>query len=389
MGDGGRVLTTDFAPEMLEAARRNGERRGLSNVEYQVMDAERMQLDDDSVDGVVCRWGYMLMADPAAALAETRRVLRDGGTLGFAVWQTPDRNPWAAIPGMVLVQRGHMPPPEPGAPGIFAMGDRGRVEELVTGAGFGEPRIEELTFEWRYGASDVWDTLNRLAGPLAAVIKELSEDEQQATRAAIEDALEQFRDGERRARAGGLLGRGDGLTCARSGSPSAGLHRPGRAGSSPTSASTRTSPRCSAPRSSASRTGSPSATAWARGGRCGSGRTAPFEETVTQFEPDELIEYRITKGTPLRDHVGVMRFTPAAGRRHPPRLPDPDRVARARAWRRSSRRPSAAQPHAGPGQGRRAALSDVRAPAEPDPPDHRSAARAAALAGGSGLARRS
>ncbi len=46
--------------------------------------------------------GYMLMADPAAALSETRRVLRDGGTLAFAVWQTPDRNPWAAIPGMTL-----------------------------------------------------------------------------------------------------------------------------------------------------------------------------------------------------------------------------------------------------------------------------------------------
>ena len=40
------------------------------------MDAERMDLDDDSVDGVLCRWGYMLMSDPATALAETRRVLR-------------------------------------------------------------------------------------------------------------------------------------------------------------------------------------------------------------------------------------------------------------------------------------------------------------------------
>ena len=45
------------------------------------MDAEKMDLEDDSVDGVICRWGYMLMADPAAALAETRRVLRDGGRL--------------------------------------------------------------------------------------------------------------------------------------------------------------------------------------------------------------------------------------------------------------------------------------------------------------------
>jgi SAM-dependent methyltransferase len=197
VGEEGKVLITDFSPEMLEAARRNGERHGLANVDYRVLDAERMDLDDDSFDAVVCRWGYMLMADPAAALKETRRVLREGGTLAFAVWQTPDRNPWAAIPGMTLVQRGHMPPPEPGAPGIFAMGDRDRIAQLVTGAGFAEPEPEELTFEWRYAADDLWDTLTRLAGPLAAVINELPEDERQATRAAIEEGLEQYRaDGE-------------------------------------------------------------------------------------------------------------------------------------------------------------------------------------------------
>ena len=193
VGESGKVLCTDFSPEMVEAARRNGERRGLSNVEYRVLDAERMDLDDDGVDGVISRWSYMLMADPAAALKETRRVLRDGGTLAFAVWQTPDRNPWAAIPGMTLVQREHMPPPEPGAPGIFALGDPDRIVGLVTGAGFGEPRLEELTFEWHYAGDDLWDTLNRLAGPLAAVIKELSEEEQQATRAAIEEGMQQYR----------------------------------------------------------------------------------------------------------------------------------------------------------------------------------------------------
>ena len=193
VGEEGKVLCTDFSPEMVEAARRNGERAGLSNVDFRVLDAERMELDDDSFDGVLCRWGYMLMADPAAALAETRRVLRDGGTLAFAVWQTPDRNPWAAIPGMTLVQRGHMPPPEPGAPGIFAMGEADRVRELVTGAGFGDPTVEELTFEWRYGADDLWDTLTRLAGPLAAAIEKLPEDEQRETRKAIEEAMADYR----------------------------------------------------------------------------------------------------------------------------------------------------------------------------------------------------
>jgi SAM-dependent methyltransferase len=196
VGDEDRVICTDFAPEMIEAARRNGERSGVANVEYRVLDAERMDLDDDSIDGVLSRWGYMLMADPAAALGETRRVLRPGATLAFAVWQTPDRNPWAAVPGMVLVQRGHMPPPEPGAPGIFAMGDADRIRELVTGAGYDEPRLEELTFEWHYAADDVWDTLTRLAGPLARVINALPEDEQASTRAAVEESLDDYRQGD-------------------------------------------------------------------------------------------------------------------------------------------------------------------------------------------------
>ncbi len=36
----------------------------------------------------------------------------------------------------------------------------------------------------------------------------------------------------------------------------------------------------------------------------------PFEETVTVFEPHSRIEYRITKGSPLSDHLGVMTFAP-------------------------------------------------------------------------------
>ncbi len=194
VGDGGRVMSTDFAPEMVAAAHRIGDGLGLANVEYRVLDAERMDLDDDSVDAVVCRWGYMLMADPAAALSESRRVLRDGGPLAFAVWASPERNPWAALPAMTLVQRGHLPPPEPGAPGIFAMADPDRIRALVAGAGFGEPELEEITFDFRYADfDDFWDVLIRIAGPLARAIEALSEEERQATREAIEESIAPFR----------------------------------------------------------------------------------------------------------------------------------------------------------------------------------------------------
>jgi ubiquinone/menaquinone biosynthesis C-methylase UbiE len=188
------VISSDFSPNMVDVARRNGEARGLTNVDYRVLDAEKMDLDDDSVDGVVCRWGYMLMADPAAALKETKRVLRDGGRLAFAVWLTPDRNPWASVAGMTLVQRGHRPPPEPGAPGMFSMGDPVRIRELVKGAGFGEPELEEIAIEFRYADfDDFWDAIVRMAGPLARTLNALSDNELQATRVAIMENIAPFR----------------------------------------------------------------------------------------------------------------------------------------------------------------------------------------------------
>jgi uncharacterized protein YndB with AHSA1/START domain len=43
------------------------------------------------------------------------------------------------------------------------------------------------------------------------------------------------------------------------------------------------------------------------------GPLPPFEETVTEFVPAKRIVYRITKGSPLRGHVGVMEFASAPG----------------------------------------------------------------------------
>jgi SAM-dependent methyltransferase len=190
VGDEGRLISTDFAPQMVDAARRRGEALGLGNVEYRVMDGERMDREDGSVDGVLVRFGYMLMADPAAALRETRRVLRDGGRVSFAVWALPEQNQWAFIPGRVMVERGLMPPPEPGAPGIFAMGDPERIRELVTGAGFGEPSIEQVAVKWPYSSPDGhWEKTIRLAAPIAEALKPVSPEEQDQVRAAVAEEV--------------------------------------------------------------------------------------------------------------------------------------------------------------------------------------------------------
>ena len=196
VGESGRVIITDFASEMVAAARRRAEELGVENTEFRVLDAERMDLETDSVDGVLCRWGYMLMIDPAAAFAETRRVLRTGGRLAFSVWATPERNPWASLVGRVLLTQGHIPPPDLEAPGIFAMADPGRIRGLVVGAGFAEPEIEELSFRWTFAdRDDYWRFLTETAGAISPVLQALPPAVQALVREQVHEAAEPFRSG--------------------------------------------------------------------------------------------------------------------------------------------------------------------------------------------------
>jgi SAM-dependent methyltransferase len=194
VGDQGRLISTDFSPSMIEAARRRAAELGVRNVEFLVMDAERLELDDDSVDGVLCRFGYMLMADPGAALAETRRVLRPGGRVALAVWGPPERNPFFGIIAISLVQRGHIPPPEPPpAPGIFSMASAERTAALLDGADFGEVRTEEVVSRFVLPSVDEYlSVIADTAGPIALALRGLSGAERAGVRAEVEDSLARF-----------------------------------------------------------------------------------------------------------------------------------------------------------------------------------------------------
>jgi SAM-dependent methyltransferase len=194
IGEHGRLITSDLSPAMLDAARRRGTELGLANVDYRIIDAERIELDDDSVDGVLCRFGYMLLPDPAAAFAETRRVLRSGGRVALAVWGSLEQNPFFAIIGISLVQRGHIPPPEPPpAPGPFSLANAERLEGLLLDAGFTQVRTEELRGRFVIPHVDEYlSVIADTAGPLALALRGLAEAERAEVRADVEDSLTRY-----------------------------------------------------------------------------------------------------------------------------------------------------------------------------------------------------
>lgn len=172
---GGVLIASDASEAMLGVARGRARDLGVSNVEFRRLELEWIDLPTASVDAELCRWGLMLTSDPATALQETRRVLRPGGKIALAVWDAPDRNPWATIPTRALVELGHTEPPDRDAPGMFALADPERLRERIEDAGFVEVVIDSVELRRDAASVDgfIQETLD-LSRPFADVRDQLS-----------------------------------------------------------------------------------------------------------------------------------------------------------------------------------------------------------------------
>ena len=187
---GGTLLSTDLVEEMVGLARARARELGITNVEFRTMDAEWIDLPTASLDGVLARFGYMLVADPQAALLEARRVLRPGGRVALAAWADPAANPWASVPLAELLAMGAIDPPDPDAPGMFAFRDPGRIRTLLQDAGFTDVTVEQLDLVHRFKDLDEWwDMQLDVSTTLAAAVAALSPAQRDDLRDAIDARL--------------------------------------------------------------------------------------------------------------------------------------------------------------------------------------------------------
>lgn len=190
---GGTLICSDVAEPMLDVARARAQELGLQNIEFRALNAEWIDVDAATVDAVLCRWGYMLLADPAAALRETRRVLRPGGRVALAAWDVPERNPWASLATEEMQRVVGGAKPEPGEPGMFGFAVPGRIEELMHETGFMEVELDAIDFEFAFADLDEWwEDRVALSVPFADGLAALDPGPRDRVRAAIDERLAQF-----------------------------------------------------------------------------------------------------------------------------------------------------------------------------------------------------
>ncbi len=172
---GGSVIITDGTAGMIAAAGEHAEEVGATNVELRTMQAEWIDLPTASVDGVLCRFGYMLLVDPEAALRETRRVLKPGGRVALAVWDDLALNPWMGVMRDALVTAGLAPAAVPEGPGPFALASPDAVRELLETAGFDDIEVEPMDLDFDFPSLDAWwDHVMQTSGSTVEIVRGLA-----------------------------------------------------------------------------------------------------------------------------------------------------------------------------------------------------------------------
>lgn len=194
VGTNGSVMCTDAVAEMVEAARREANRRGLKNVQFRQCTADSLPFPDNSFDVLVCRLGAMFFRDSLASMREMLRVVKPGGSLTFAVWYKSDVNPFCYLVSGVMDQHVKAPAQDPDAPNAFRFAEPGKLADVMKHAGATDVRDEIVSFDLEapLSALEFWTMRSQTSDTLREKLAKLPTAEQSQIAAEVEQAVKDY-----------------------------------------------------------------------------------------------------------------------------------------------------------------------------------------------------
>jgi ubiquinone/menaquinone biosynthesis C-methylase UbiE len=197
VGPAGSVLATDISSNLLEFAAQRAREAGLGNVETAVLDGEQLDVQEASFDAVISRLGFMFFPDQQAALRGMWRALRPAGKLSGIVFSTAQANEFFSVPVSIIRRRAELPPPAPGQPGPFSLGEAGVIEGAYERAGFSAVETRRMAAPLRLASVEECVRFEQESfGALHQMLAGLSDEGRADAWAEIEQALGRFeRDG--------------------------------------------------------------------------------------------------------------------------------------------------------------------------------------------------
>jgi SAM-dependent methyltransferase len=187
-GHSGQVIGADISAAMLEGARARLKTPLFLPV---TADGQALPFADQSFDSVICHLGLQFFPDPALGLAEFRRVLRRGKSLGLCVISRADRAPmWGILADAV----GRLRPELWNTLHLsFALDDPARLELLLRGAGFVDVQIRLEAREDAFtDFDDYWAPIEAGAGSIPQGYLTLSDAERRNVREEVKAKLARF-----------------------------------------------------------------------------------------------------------------------------------------------------------------------------------------------------
>lgn len=177
VGASGSVVGVDIAEEALEQARQKAAAEKLTQVKFEVADAEALQFSDQSFDRVLCSQGLMHFGQAHKAVSEFKRVLKPGGKLVASVLGEESKFPFISVALSNLAR--NLPPPKVERPSMFRYGNPESLARLVEEAGFSEIQIEPVTVKTLVPSAEMyWRTFLDSAGIVTVALAKLPKEVQ-------------------------------------------------------------------------------------------------------------------------------------------------------------------------------------------------------------------